>query len=133
LDAASYEVQLDTDPLFPLPPIAVGKRTSYRPPTPLVTGSTYSWRVRAIDKAGNVSAWSEVRVFHLVAGTTTVETPEPTSAPPVLITPVPTQPAPPHKPDDAPATPEPPVLRTLPPGRPPKPTEVPERPPVRMR
>jgi hypothetical protein len=126
-DAASYEVQLDTDPLFPQAPIAVGKRTSYRPPTPLVTGSTYSWRVRAIDKAGNVSAWSEVRVFYLVAGTTTIETPEPASAPSVLITPIPLQPAPPHKPDDAPATPEPPVMRTPSPGQPPRSPDDPER------
>jgi parallel beta-helix repeat protein len=127
--AKRYEIQLDTDPSFPLPPIDVGNKTAYKPPVPL-TVQQYYWRVRAVDAAGNISLWSDVRIFHLVAGSTAVDTPEPTSAPPVLITPVPTQPPPPHKPDDAPATPVPPVMRTPPPGRPPRAPDDPERPPV---
>jgi hypothetical protein len=121
--ANRYEVQLDANPGFPLPPIDAGKKTKYAPPTSLAQGAYY-WRVRAIDKAGNVSLWSDMRMFHLVAGNTVVTTPTP------LPTPVPTQPASPHKPVDEPATPEPPVIRTPPPVRPPGPADDPERPPV---
>jgi hypothetical protein len=120
--ADHYEVQLDINPAFPLPPIDVGRKTKYTPPTSLAQ-ATYYWRVRAIDKAGNVSLWSDPRIFHLVAGNTIVTTPTP------LPTPVPTQPAPPHKPVDGAATPEPPVITTPPPARSPKPTESPQRPP----
>ena len=45
---------------------------------------TYYWRVRAIDKAGNISEWSDVWQFHLIASITTVEpveTPVPDSDP----------------------------------------------------
>jgi hypothetical protein len=128
--ANRYEVQIDTDPLFSLPPIDAGKKTKYTPPTSLAQ-ATYYWRVRAIDKAGNVSSWSDGQIFHLVAGNTVV-TPPP-AAPPVLITPVPSQPAPPHKPDDAPPTPEPPVMQTPPPEGPPQPGEPPDAPPTRGR
>ncbi|MBN1680850.1 MAG: hypothetical protein JW966_11205 [Anaerolineae bacterium] len=81
--ASGYELQLDTNPAFPLPPIDVGPRTVYKPPTPLSRG-VYHWCVRSVDRAGNVSAWSEVRSFELVAGVTLLpdgtETDEPMPA-----------------------------------------------------
>jgi hypothetical protein len=122
-DAVRYELQLDTDPAFLLPPIDAGKKVTYKPPAPLAQAAYY-WRVRAIDRAGNVSEWSMIQVFHLVAGGTIVTTPAP------LPTPIPTQPAPSHKPVDEPDTPAPPVITTPLPVRPPKSTKEPERPPV---
>lgn len=78
--AASYELELYLAGA-PLPPFALGNVTSYKPLTPLDYGQ-YLWRVRALDKAGNPSAWSEQRSFTIVAGIT---------APPGEITPVPTE------------------------------------------
>jgi len=68
-DAIRYEVQLDPDPAFPLPPSAAARRTFYRLPVTLPQ-NVYYWRLRAVDKAGNVSAWSAPRSFSLVAGNT---------------------------------------------------------------
>jgi len=79
-DAARYEVQLDPDPAFPLPPVDTARRTTYRPPTTLAQ-NVYYWRVRAVDKAGNVSAWSAPRSFSLVAGNTALTEPLPTPTP----------------------------------------------------
>jgi len=78
-DAIRYEFQLDPDPAFPLPPSDAGRRTSYRLPT-TIAQNVYYWRVRAVDKAGNVSAWSPARSFSLVAGLTAL-TAEPTPVP----------------------------------------------------
>jgi hypothetical protein len=76
-DAVRYEVQIDLDPDFPLPPSDVGNVTNYKPVTPLARG-LYSWHVRAIDKAGNASGWSSpARTFEIVAGVTAL-TPTPT-------------------------------------------------------
>jgi hypothetical protein len=78
--AARYELWLDQDPGFPLPPIAMGVSTEYTPPTPLSRG-TYFWRVAAIDKAGNVSGFSEPsRSFAIVAGITAPQLPTGTPA-----------------------------------------------------
>ena len=117
--AARYEVQLDTDPAFPRPPFDVGRKTSYKPTTPLMQNTWY-WRVRAVDKAGNTSAWSGTQTLYIVAGNTTVDTPvpadfPPTSAPPVLVPVEPTQPPPPHKPVDPTPTPVPPADHKVPP------------------
>jgi len=84
-DAARYEVQIDPVPSFPLPPIDAARRTTYRLPTTLAQ-NVYHWRVRAVDMAGNASAWSAVRSFSLVAGNTALT--EPTSVP--TETPLPT-------------------------------------------
>lgn len=59
-DAASgatrYEMRLGTtNP--PQTVVTTGSSTSYHPVNPLVTGDYY-WQVRALDAAGNVSAWS---------------------------------------------------------------------------
>ncbi len=82
--AAGYEIQVDTNLAFPLPPIRVGSLTTYAPPTPLSRG-VYSWRVRAIDAAGNISEWSEIRQFAIIAGVTApllpTQTPVPTDLP----------------------------------------------------
>jgi hypothetical protein len=67
--ADRYEVQLDTSPAFPLPPIDAGRKSSYSPPATL-TQALYNWRVRAIDAAGNVGPWSGAQTFHLIAGDT---------------------------------------------------------------
>ncbi|MBN2305377.1 MAG: choice-of-anchor D domain-containing protein [Anaerolineae bacterium] len=67
--ASTYELQIDTSSDLTLPPIDVGARTSYRMPTPISNGR-YHWRVRAFDRAGNVSAWSAMRPFIVVAGVT---------------------------------------------------------------
>ena len=55
-DAAEYEISLDTVD----PPVVsdTPSSTQYTPPSPLLL-TTYYWRVRAVDKAGNVSAWSD--------------------------------------------------------------------------
>jgi surface antigen len=100
--AARYEVQLDTDSAFPRPAFDVGRKTSYKPTTPLIQ-TTWYWRVRAVDKAGNYSAWSSTRALTIVAGNTAIDTPvptdvPPTDAPPVLIPVEPTQPPSPNKP-----------------------------------
>jgi hypothetical protein len=89
--AAAYELQLDPTPSFPLPVISTGSRTSYTPPTPLSRG-IYWWQVRALDKAGNPSAWSAPRAFEIVAGVTApaVEppTPLPTELPAPAVEPI---------------------------------------------
>ena len=69
LDADRYEVQLDTDPAFPLPPIDVGRKPYYKLPN-TIGQNVYYWRVRTLDKAGNASRWSDPWIFHLVAGNT---------------------------------------------------------------
>lgn len=81
--ATQYEIQLDPSNLFPLPAINTRDVESYTPPTPL-SRLLYYWRVRAIDGAGNVSAWSEIRSFNLVAGVTVPsgDVPTATVAPP---------------------------------------------------
>ena len=73
-DAVAYQVQLDTicppaPGAFPLPPIDVGNRLFYKPPTTLAQ-NLYCWRVQAFDKAGNASGWSTQWTFTLVAGNT---------------------------------------------------------------
>jgi hypothetical protein len=132
--ADRYELRLDTDPAFPLPPIDVGSRPKYRLPTTLAQ-ATYHWQVRAVDKAGNVSGWSESRTFHLVAGNTSLETPVPTPVPdsdpvqpgePPVQWIVPTE-VPPHKEPAPTATPDAPPFNGAPNEPPPvvKPTQTP--------
>lgn len=56
--AVSYEMQLDVvNP--PLTTVYASRAVSYRPPTGLLVGTTYYWRARAVDAAGNASAWSD--------------------------------------------------------------------------
>jgi hypothetical protein len=45
--------------------------TSYVPSSPLLY-TTYYWRVRALDAAGNISAWSAVRSVQIVSPLTAV-------------------------------------------------------------
>ena len=78
--AYRYELQLDSNPAFPLPIIANRSQTTYKPPTPLGQ-AIYYWRVRAVDRAGNASAWSSVWELNLVAGNTSAPTPEPNVIP----------------------------------------------------
>ena len=66
--AKRYELQIDSDPGFPMPAIDAGSKTKYKLQTPLARG-LYYWHVRAYDKAGNASEWSETRHFTIVAGT----------------------------------------------------------------
>ena len=96
-DAVSYDVLfttgVQTDPNnnpYP-PPTHLGNVTSYKLPVTISEG-TYSWAVRAYDAAGNVSKWSVVQTFTVLAGQTVLKTPTPTpSANPTLTaTPVPT-------------------------------------------
>ncbi len=68
-DAVKYELLLDRTPSFTQPSILLGNVLTYTPLKPLSQGE-YQWCVLAIDKAGNVSACSEVRTFTLVAGNT---------------------------------------------------------------
>ncbi len=57
-DAARYELRLGTtNP--PTTTFDVPSGSSYTPLSPLAVGS-YFWQVRAIDKAGNTSAWSVI-------------------------------------------------------------------------
>jgi M6 family metalloprotease-like protein len=74
--AYRYELQLDSNPAFPLPIIANGSKTTYKLPTPLGQ-AIYYWRVRAVDRAGNASDWSPEWTLNLVAGNTSAPTPEP--------------------------------------------------------
>ncbi|MCB9452717.1 MAG: hypothetical protein H6672_14865 [Anaerolineaceae bacterium] len=53
--AFSYEIALDTS--TPTVPTDTARGTSYRPPSPLLY-TTYYWMVRSVDRAGNVSDWS---------------------------------------------------------------------------
>ena len=55
--ATAYELRLDTSTSFTQPIIPVAAALSYRTVTPLNRG-TYYWQVRALDAAGNASAWS---------------------------------------------------------------------------
>ncbi|MBI4281425.1 right-handed parallel beta-helix repeat-containing protein [Candidatus Uhrbacteria bacterium] len=78
-DAQMYQLQIGTQPDFSSPLIDVGRLQTidFFPTFPFANGS-YAWRVRAQDRAGNVSPWSSAR-FTLAA----VEQP-PTIAPPLL-------------------------------------------------
>jgi hypothetical protein len=141
--ATAYELHLDLDDTFPLPAISTGNRITYAPPVPL-SRAIYSWQVRAIDAAGNASAWSTPRSFEIVAGVTapTVEplVPlpiEPTLEPTIEPTTEPTQPPTPTlEPTIAPTqtpeptltptqTPEPTIAPTLTPTQTPEPTIAP--------
>jgi hypothetical protein len=126
-DVDYYELQLDTSAAFLLPVIDVGRKNRYAPPTALAQ-STYYWRVRAVDKAGNVSQWSAVQVFHLVAGNTALPTPVPTLAP---VVPVPATGEKPGNTPPPPATEPPPISVEPVPVTPAKPPPV-DSPPIRQ-
>ena len=91
--AARYQLQLDPDPAFSLPVVDAGAVLTYKSPTPL-SRNVYYWHVRSVDKAGNVSAWSETRSFTIVAGVTSpllpTQTPVPTLEPTTELTVEPT-------------------------------------------
>jgi hypothetical protein len=64
-EALYYEVQIDmTNPPERAP--IVTESNSYRQPTTRLN-TTYYWRVRAVDRAGNASLWSEVRSLTLIS------------------------------------------------------------------
>ncbi len=63
--AVRYEVQLGTSNP-PSDTVQIGAGRSYRPTSPLLF-TDYYWRVRAIDAAGNVSAWSSVFTVEIVS------------------------------------------------------------------
>ena len=92
--AARYQLQLDPDPAFVLPVVDAGTALTYKSPMPL-SRNVYYWHVRSVDKAGNVSAWSETRSFTIVAGVTApllpTQTPVPTAEATVEPTVVPTE------------------------------------------
>jgi hypothetical protein len=93
--AHQYELQLDTDPLFPLSVVEAGRRRYYKPPTPL-NASIYYWRVRAVDKAGNRSAWSAAFAFTIPASDASLPDVSPAATPePPLLEPATPKPEPP--------------------------------------
>ncbi len=63
-DAVMYEVRLDTvnPPVFTIEV----RRNKYKPPSALLP-TTYFWQVRAIDRAGNASAWSPVQTLNVIS------------------------------------------------------------------
>jgi len=70
--AVRYELALDTtNPPFDAVPLFSGNATSYTPPAPLLL-DTYYWKVRAVDAAGNPSAWSPVFSFIVTSPATDV-------------------------------------------------------------
>jgi CSLREA domain-containing protein len=88
--AARYQVQLEpASSAFGLPVVDAGTITTYKPPTPL-SRDIYAWHVRALDKTGNVSAWSETRSFTIVAGVTSALLPTQPAVPTVEPTETPT-------------------------------------------
>jgi hypothetical protein len=111
-----YEVQLDRDPAFVEPPFNTGLQSRYIPPMPLAPGE-YFGRVRAVDKAGNTSDWSETRSFAIVAGIT---------APPIEPA-VAAEGTPAETPVEVTVTEEPAIVPTLTP-EPPTPTQAPDVP-----
>jgi hypothetical protein len=80
--AVKYEVALDTNNPIQTPPIPLTNVTSWIVNWPHPQLQTpYYWQVRAIDAAGNASAWSPVRTFYIVAGMSSASvktTPTPT-------------------------------------------------------
>ncbi len=68
--------------------IDAGTLLTYKSPT-LLSRDIYFWHVRTVDKAGNVSEWSETRSFTIVAGVTAPLLPTQTPVPPdvPLVTP----------------------------------------------
>ncbi len=56
--AVAYDMQLDVENP-PVTTVLDNGRNVYLPPSGLLVGTTYYWRARAVDAAGNVSAWSE--------------------------------------------------------------------------
>ena len=98
-DAFSYEVIFTSSTLldpnnnpYP-PPTQLGKVTSYKLPVTIGEGS-YSWAVRAYDAAGNVSLWSGVQTFTMLAGLSVPKaaTPGATVEPSLTPTPLATDP-----------------------------------------
>ncbi len=65
--AAGYVVEIldvtGAQPAYVATPVS---STSYTPSTSLVDGGLYQWKVRAVDGAGNTSAWSSI--FQFTAG-----------------------------------------------------------------
>ncbi len=66
LSGVRYQLQADNNAGFPSPEIDVSDlaRSRYDPPGTLAR-ATYYWRVRAVDGAGNVGAWSSVWKFKI--------------------------------------------------------------------
>jgi CSLREA domain-containing protein len=57
VDAVKYEIQLSTTENFSNPSTFETRSNTFTPPSPLLA-TTYWWRVRAFDRAGNDSGWA---------------------------------------------------------------------------
>lgn len=73
--AAGYEFQADTvSP--PAVTLYTGSKTAYTPPAPLLYGHTYYWRIRAYDRSGVPSSWSNRRSVRISDEFTTDASPQ---------------------------------------------------------
>lgn len=69
-DAHRYELRIgQTEPLSG--PVIERNNRRYRPPSPLAVGR-YVWQVRAVDRAGNASAWSTPSTLTIISPTNAV-------------------------------------------------------------
>jgi hypothetical protein len=62
----TYTLQVDNDPGFTSPEISVSGLTDNAYTSVGLPLEEYSWRVRAVDGAGNESGWSDVRTLYIV-------------------------------------------------------------------
>jgi len=65
----AYEINLDTSATFSNPQVVTVQFSAWQT-SELLFGTTYYWRVRAIDASSAVSAWSLVRSFNSIASPT---------------------------------------------------------------
>ncbi|MHA2250338.1 MAG: Ig-like domain-containing protein [Candidatus Kariarchaeaceae archaeon] len=86
LDASSYTIQISSSDTFSTLKVDQSVSTTSYSPTGLDV-AIYYWRVRAVDAAGNVGAWSVVWSFALSEEISSQPTTEPTTTP-VETTPV---------------------------------------------
>ncbi|HLO17542.1 MAG TPA: hypothetical protein VK206_22110 [Anaerolineales bacterium] len=63
--AVQYQFEIDNDADFSSPVLSITQRAIYRRP-PGMLRSTYFWRVRAQDAAGNWSAWSDIFAVNIL-------------------------------------------------------------------
>jgi len=64
----TYHIQVDNDPDFSSPEVNVTGLIDNTYTSPKLANENYSWRVRAVDGAGNVSDWSSVWTFLIDTG-----------------------------------------------------------------